>query len=226
MNNSSPSTHVIISGLLLLILLLAWVGTMILSPFGGSPQDQLQQVFMNWRTYQISFVIALFIAPAYLYFMFSLLRLDETEIGIYTAAGLTIACFYLVCATIAYGAQVTLVPYYLNRGQLLMAQYWFFFDNHSISYYINQTGYALWSMSALFLFTGMVGKKGIARVIGFLFVLSASLSLVAYAGLIFKFPALNLMTIPSGMLTIPISLFSIMLAAKKTTREKEEQVIE
>ncbi len=225
MKTSSRSTHVIISGSLLLILLFTWIGSMILSPFEGSSQDQLQQVFTNWRTYQFSFVIALFIAPAYVYFMISLLKMNQAEIDIHKAAGLTIAVFYIICATIAYGAQLTLVPYYLNHGQPFMAQHWFFFDNHSISYYINHTGYALWAMSALFLFTGMVGKKGVTRVIGVLFVLSAALSLAAYAGLIFKIPVLNLMTVPSGMLTIPISLFSVMLAAKKTTGEKEEQII-
>jgi endonuclease/exonuclease/phosphatase family metal-dependent hydrolase len=214
--------HVMISSLLLFIVLAAWMVTMFLTPFSGSHQEQLQQVVAHWSFFQISFGIALAIAPFFLYFIISLHNYLSVEISVFKAAGLTLAAGYGLCVSGAYGTQLTVLPYYLRRNMPAMAEIWFFNNPESLAYFINQTGYALWALAVLVLFGSEVKREGIRRWLGSLFILSALLSLAAYGGLLFAKPHLNALTLLSGALTIPITVLAFTMGVKAFRNDNEE----
>jgi endonuclease/exonuclease/phosphatase family metal-dependent hydrolase len=135
---------------------------------------------------------------------------------------MTLAAGYLLCVSGAYGAQLTLLPYYLRRNMPAMAEVWFFNNPESLAYFINQTGYALWALAVLALFGNEVKREGSRRWLGSLFILSALLSLSAYGGLLLGKPRLNALTLLSGALTIPIIVLAFTMAVKAFRNDNGE----
>ncbi len=205
----------VISSSLLIIVLLAWISLMTLTPLFGTYLDQLRNLPEYWQKFRLSFAVALTIAPVFLYFMVSLHRLLLPTVSMTKIAGYTIAVFYVVAATLSYGAQLTLVPYYLNQNAIFMAEIWYFFNQDSLAYFINQTSYAFWAVAVLLLFWSLIKKVGIERWLGALFILSAITSLMAYAGLMAGVPVLSSLTLISGVLTLPIAILALILAIKR-----------
>lgn len=214
-NEKTVSIHVVISSSLLIVVLIAWVSFMALNPLLGTHSDQLRNLAEQWQNFRLNFAIALTIAPVFLYFMVSLHQLVSPSVSITKITGYTIAMFYVVAATFSYGAQLTLVPYYLNQDAIFMAELWYFFNPDSLAYFINQTGYAFWAVAVLVLFWSLFKREGIERWLGALFILSAITSLMAYAGLLAGVPALSFLTLISGVLTLPIAILALVLAIKR-----------
>jgi len=155
------------------------------------------------------------IAPAFLYFMVSLHQQLLPSVTMTKIAGFTLAFFYFLAATLSYGAQLTLVPNHLRQNAVFMAELWYFFNPASLAYFINQTGYALWALAVMTLFWPLVKRGGVEKGLGILFMLSAALSLTAYAGLLAEVPSLASLTLVSGGLTIPIPVLALILAIRK-----------
>ena len=211
------TTHIKAGSILLVIVLISWIVTMIMLSPSGTIQDQLRQTVADWQLFQISFGIALAIAPAFLYLLITLTRYTTNQLDTWQIAGLTLAGFYLLCATVSYGSQLILLPYYLRQEMYSIAEIWFFLNENSIPYFVNQTGYALWACSVLLLFGRLVKEKGIWRWLGGLFILSGLLSIIAYAGLLLSVPMLNQLTLASGVLTLPIAILAFVAGHRRVT---------
>ncbi|MEN1759789.1 hypothetical protein AAIG11_04830 [Anoxynatronum sibiricum] len=192
----------------------------------GEIEQQLQWVVVHWETYQMTFMAAMAIAPVFLCFIYILQRMVLISGGIRKAAGVTLAVFYVIFVTISYGSQLTLLPLYLSRNMPAMASTWFFYESHSIAYFLNQTGYALWGGAMLFLFAHLVKQPGLRRWLGVLITMAAFLSLAAFAGLLLELDGLNLLTLISGALVIPIAVLTIVLAVKAEPLHQEEESFE
>lgn len=205
----------VVSSSLLIVALTAWVIFMLLNPLSGTYLNQLRNLAEHWQIFRLSFIVALTIAPVFLYFMISLHQLFLPFVSITKITGYTISVFYAVAATASYGAQLTLVPYYLNQNKFFMAELWYFFNPDSLAYFINQTGYALWAVAVILLFWSLVKREGIERWLGVLFLLSAIISLAAYTSLLAGVKTLDLLTLISGVLTLPIAMLSLILAIKR-----------
>ena len=181
----------------------------------------MQQALKQWQSYQASFSVALAIAPSFLYFVIALHGFLGVGFGLKKMTGITLTVFYLLCATVSYGAQLTMVPFYLRHQMPAMAEIWFFFNVNSISYFINQTGYALWGLAVILLFGSLVKQRGMVQWIGILFVASSLLSLVAYAGLLLEIPFANALTLASGILVFPIAVLACLVSIKNRKARSE-----
>lgn len=212
----------IISACLLLAVLILWVASMTRIRLTGDGEQQLQWVVAHWEIYQMTFIAAVAIAPVLMYFLYMLQRVVLVSGGVRKAAGITLGFFYFAFATVSYGSQLTLLPLYLSRNMTAMANTWFFYDSHSVAYFLNQTGYALWGGAVLILFGHLVKHSGLRRWLGVLMAASALLSLAAFAGLLLDHAQLKLMTLVSGALVIPIAMLAIVLAAKASPLHQEE----
>ncbi|SMP39260.1 hypothetical protein SAMN06296020_101207 [Anoxynatronum buryatiense] len=224
--NQKSRIHMIISACLLLAVLILWVVNMTRINMTGEIEQQLQWVVAHWETYQMTFIAAMAIAPVFLYFIYILQRVVLISGGIRKAAGVTLALFYVIFVTFSYISQLTLLPLYLSRNMSAMASTWFFYESHSIAYFTNQTGYALWGGAMLFLFGHLVKYPGLRRWLGVLITIAALLSLAAFAGLLLDLDGLNMLTLVSGALVIPIAVLSIVLAVKAEPLHREEESFE
>ncbi len=201
--------QLIISSIILLVLLVAWPILMVVSNPTGTNEEQLKWVSSNVALYKTQFFLAFLLAPAILYMM--LAQINWTKIrGLFSRLGLIFLSVYVVLVSVAYGSQAILIPRLLANGMIEQSKIWYFGSPHSITLFINLTGYFFWALGTLFVFSSLVYKKGLIKYIGMLYVLSAILSIVAFLGLLADSKFMVSMTMPSGLLIIPIAIITFI----------------
>lgn len=208
------SSHLITSSIILLVLLIAWPILMVVSNPTGSIEEQLQWVNANVALYKTQFFLAFLLAPAILYMMLVQIRWAKSR-GLFTRLGLILLSVYAVLVSIAYGSQAILIPLLLANGLTEQARLWYFGSPYSITFFIDLTGYFFWAMGTLCIFTSLVYRKGLMKYVGILYVLSAALSIVAFLGLLVESRFMVSMTLPSGLLIIPLAVLTLIGGFKR-----------
>ena len=140
--------------------------------------------------------------------MFALLDRLPPAGAVARRLGTAFLAAYLALISVAYLSQVVLVPRFLAAGEASLARAWYFGSHASIAYFVNQLGYCLWGAGALILFLGPLRTNGLPRVIAAFYCLSGVLSLVAFAGLLVENDALNRLTLPGGLMLLPVGILT------------------
>jgi hypothetical protein len=209
--------HLVLSGALFTALLVAWPLMMALAqPQGGGVDGQLQWLAGHTAVYKAQFFLALLIAPAIVYMMTA--QLAALGPGDEPARGFGMACItaYIALNSIAYASQAILVPRFIAAGRMDAARAWYFASPESIAYFINQLGYCLWGLGALSLFHRVLRGRGMPRLIAAFYFLSAILSVVAFCGLLLESRAVNSLTLPSGLVLLPVGILTVAWGRKKS----------
>ncbi|MDZ7723820.1 MAG: hypothetical protein U5R06_13690 [candidate division KSB1 bacterium] len=154
--------------------------------------------------------MAALIAPLLYYLILSVIRKTGEPLTLTQQAGLIFTGIYTVLATISYTSQLSLVPALLHDQSDLLGLF-YFFNPHSIPYYLNQLGYCLFGVGALFLFIGKLNTIGPQRWFALLFVLSGALSIIAFIGLLVDSQVINGLTLPAGLLLLPCGILATCL---------------
>lgn len=204
------NNHLIISGIVFLVVLTLWPVLMGVSQPSGTFEDQIRWVADNTNLMKWQFFLALLISPSIVYLMSSQLTAAGIHDKVLKTAGLIFIAVYAALNCISYGSQVVLVPKMLEVGMQEQLALWHFGSEVSIAYFLNQTGYFFWAIGALLLFSGFVKHKGMIRYISIIYVVSAVLSIVAFAGLVLGNTFLNSMTFPSGLLLLPVGVLTVI----------------
>lgn len=187
---------------------------MVVSSPTGSIEEQLQWVSANVALYKTQFFLAFLLAPAILYMMLVQIRWTKSR-GLFTRIGLIFLSAYAVLVSIAYGSQAILIPKLLANGLTEQAKLWYFGAPFSITFFIDLTGYFFWALGTLCIFATLIFRKGLMRFIGILYILSAVLSVVAFLGLLFESKVMVSMTMPSGLLIVPVAVLTLIAAFKR-----------
>lgn len=198
-------SHIRISSILFLIVILAWPVLTILTVPSGTIESQLEQIHDNFGLHAVNFAVALLIGPGITWMLVAYKRFIDSKHDV--LFHLAIACYsvYLILVTISYGSQVSVLPKLLSKGDTQAAMRWFFYNDHSIPMFINQSGYLFWSVGTLFFFGKHIGNKGfLNRLIMGLLMLSASLQIFASMGMYFQQGAITKLSLPSGLILIPV----------------------
>jgi hypothetical protein len=194
----------------------------------GDPLEQIRAVASFPWAYALNFIVALVIAPLLVTVLISFYReraregvmrgdVDHVEAAALakgkdptTGGGVRIGYgLYIILASLSYGSQVILSifgPWQLRPGDALT---WFFYNQQSVPYVINQTGYLIWGITTLLLFAPLLRKRGFVRWIALLLVLSAALQIVATLGLYAGLSVLTQLTTLSGLLLLPVTIMLI-----------------
>lgn len=204
------NNHLIISGIVFLVVLTLWPVLMGVSQPSGTFEDQIRWVADNTNLMKWQFFLALLISPSIVYLMSSQLTAAGIHDKVLKTAGLIFIAVYAALNCISYGSQVVLVPKMLEVGMQEQLSLWHFGSEVSIAYFLNQTGYFFWATGALLLFSGFVKHKGMIRYISIIYVVSAVLSIVAFAGLVLGNTFLNSMTFASGLLLLPVGVLTVI----------------
>jgi len=205
----NANKHLIVSGVLFAIVLFLWpIFMAIAQPAVTGTEQQLYWVMRNLAMYRCQFILAFLIAPLVLYMMSA--QLDRAGTGGGTA-GLTGRLFlagYLVLNSISYASQIVLVPGFMRAGMVQQAGLFYFGSEESVVYFLNQMGYAFWAVGAIILFVPLVRHSGMIRYISGLYLISALLSIAAFAGLMADSKVLNSLTLYSGLILAPVGILT------------------
>ena len=206
--------HLIISGILFTIVLFLWPVFMAAFQPQGTIDNHFVWIHNNAGIYKLQFFFAFLLSPSIIYLMYSQLNLYPAGNKIELMTGTIFLAGYLVLNSISYASQMTIVPLMIEAGLTGQAKVWYFSSPTSIAYFLNQTGYCFWALGALILFTRLVKEKGTIKYISIIYMLSAILSVAAFAGLIIENKTLNSMTLYSGLVLIPVGIMSVIRGVK------------
>lgn len=204
------NNHLIISGVIFTLILLAWPLLMAISRPSGTLEEQLGWVAQNIGYMKWQFLLALLISPAIIYMMSAQLTKVEITDKVMQRTGLVFLTVYVALNCISYGSQVVLIPKLIQTGMQDQLTLWYFGSEVSIAYFLNQTGYFFWATGTLILFSRYVLQQGMIRYISLLYVSSAVLSIVSFAGLVVGNSTMNSMTFPSGLLLLPVGILTMI----------------
>jgi uncharacterized membrane protein len=213
--NPSCGIHLVISGTLLTLILLLWPVLMAFSQPMGTVDQQLQWVLQHQAVYKANFLLAFFIAPAMIYLIVAQLNAISFIGKMSVRLGMLFLALYATFVSISYASQVILLPRLLQGGLIQEAMLWYFNSPFSVAYFLNQMGYFFWAMGVIILFHQSIRVIGIFRYIGYIYLLSAVLSLLAFTGLILDHATLNSLTFASGLLLLPVGILTIIAGRRK-----------
>lgn len=199
--------NLIISGLLFTIVLFLWPIFMGISQPQGTDIEQLNWIQENDGIYKVQFFFAFLISPSIIYMMVS--QLDKfQENNISSKLGFMFLTGYFVLSSISYASQIILVPKLLDSGLLEQAKVWYFGSSSSVTYFINQMGYCFWGIGAMVLFIKLLKEKGMVKYLSIIYTISATLSIIAFLGLITDNISINSLTFYSGLVLIPTGIMT------------------
>lgn len=185
----------------------------------GTFEEQIIWLTEHLTLSKIQFFFAFLISPALIYLMIAQFKQFENTDSILSKLGFICLACYLVLNSIAYASQMILVPAFIKASMNQQLQVWYMGAPESVIYFLNQMGYFFWAAGALLLFSASILKTGIIRLISFIYAISALLSIIAFAGLVFESNLMNSMTVISGMVLIPVGILTIIwgIRIKKET---------
>lgn len=201
-----------IGGIVFTAVVILWPIFMMMSQPPGEINDQLLSIGASPRIYALNFVLASLIAPSISFILISIVFFvpSNKDTPILSIMGALLLAPYITLVSIAYTSQYTILQSFISSGKLTEAGYWYFGNQDSIPYFINQLGYIFFALSGLLIGYRFLFEKGIPKSVGVLLWSSGILSVMAFAGLAIKNDALNFSTILSGVLTVPIGFLVII----------------
>ena len=207
--------HLIVSGTLFTIVLAAWPLMMAMAKAPGDLGRQLQWVAGHVLLYRAQFILAFLLAPAIIYMMLAQLKKLQTADTLSKRFGMVFLAAYAFLNSVAYLSQVVLLPRFIAAGRMDLARAWYFASPASFAYFINQLGYCCWGVAAIVLFFEALRDWRLKGLIASFYYLSALLSIMAFAGLLFKSPGLMRLTMPGGLVLFPVGILTIAWGLQK-----------
>jgi CDP-diacylglycerol--glycerol-3-phosphate 3-phosphatidyltransferase len=222
LDNKTLGQSLIITGIIFTIIIMLWPILMIISSSTGDIETQLNYIKQNPIFYQINFLLASLIAPSLtsLLIIITLFLKTRKFTPILNSIGLLFLIPYVVCVSVSYTSQFTLLTNSLLIDNTIQAKNWYFGNFHSIPYFLNQLGYTFFALSGFCIGYRFLFEKYISKIFGILLVLSSLLSVVAFTGLALNNKIINNATVVSGLCTIPFGIIGIMIGIKlKRTKQ-------
>ena len=122
---------------------------------------------------------------------------------------------FILVVNITYGSQFLYLPFIIDTKPESYVLNWYFYNGHSTVILINQTGYLLWGIATLLIFSRYIFKSSLAFFIVKILTLAALTQLVATFGLYLNQPNLSVLTFYSGILLIPTGILIIIYSYLK-----------
>jgi|GEM_PF-641003 len=202
--------HRVVSGTMFTVVLCLWPLFMALAPHDGTVSEQFQWIQAHRPLHIAQFVFALLLSPTLVYLMLAQIGPVLTRDSIPVRLGMFFLTAYLVLNSIAYGSQLVVLPHLIERGTEAQAILWSMNSPTSLIYFLNQMGYCFWGGGTLLLFYHRVAVPGMIRVVSLIYLISATLSILAFVGLILANPTLNSFTLYSGLLLLPVGIITVV----------------
>ncbi len=206
------SSRLKISAIVFTLILICWpVFTFISLPSGASYSAQLNSINNTPVWYILNFIIAFLIAPFLIFILYELhKKITNNQKYLTTKIGFFLYILFFLIISISYGSQFLYLPFIMNSKPESYILKWYFYNNDSLVIFINQTGYMIWGIATLLIFTRYIFKSSLIFFIIKILTLSALTQIVATIGLYFNQPNLIGLTFYSGILMLPAGILIII----------------
>ena len=213
-----------ISAIIFTLLLILWpIFSFISLPTEISFNEQLSTIQQNNGLYILNFVIAFLIAPALVFMLFELYKkITGNPWNMTAKIGFIFYGLFILVVNITYGSQFLYLPFIIDTKPESYVLNWYFYNGHSTVILINQTGYLLWGIATLLIFSRYIFKSSLAFFIVKILTLAALTQLVATFGLYLNQPNLSVLTFYSGILFIPTGILIIIYSYLKNKTTANE----
>jgi hypothetical protein len=203
-------------GIFFTVVVLLWPILMTASEITGTVEEQLLQISEAPGLYMANFFWASLIAPSILVLMLTFARYTETrkQTPLIYRLSLLFLAGYFVFVSISYVSQYVYLPRLLAVGNIELATAWYFGNEFSRPYFFNQLGYFLFGIAAIMIGYKMFFEPLLPRLIGIVLWASGLLCLLAFFGLILRIEGQGLISVLSGLLTLPVGIMSILWGRK------------
>jgi hypothetical protein len=203
-------------GIFFTVVVLLWPILMTASEVKGSVEAQLLQISEAPGLFMANFFWASLIAPSILVLMLTFARYTETrkQTPLIYRFSLLFLAGYFVFVSISYVSQYAYLPRLLAEGNIELAAAWYFGNESSRPYFFNQLGYSLFGIAAILIGYKMFYEPLLPRLIGIVLWASGLLCLLAFLGLILQIEGQGLVSVLSGLLTLPVGIMSILWGRK------------
>ena len=203
-------------GILFTVVVLLWPILMTASEITGTVEEQLLQISESPGLFMANFFWASLIAPSILVLMLTFARYTETrkQTPLIYCLSLLFLSGYFVFVSISYVSQYAYLPRLLAEGNIELAVTWYFGNEFSRPYLFNQLGYSLFGIAAILIGYKMFHEPLLPRLIGIVLWASGLLCLLALLGLILHIEGQGLISVLSGLLTVPVGIMSILWGRK------------
>jgi len=212
MNNTFPK-YLIWGGIIYTAILLLWPVFMFMG-IGGPIEQQLAFISLHPAIHILGFFFAFLIAPAFGFIMIMTLESIEGKNRALYNFSLIFFAVYAVLVSISYSAQFALVPRLLRSGMTGIAAQWYFNTPDSIAGFFNQMGYSILIIPMMLWAIELLKQKGVLKVTAVFLILSSALQLGAFIGMIADIPELSFLTLPSGLMVLPLGVLSVLYGLK------------
>lgn len=212
MNKSKLTTA---SGLFLVIIILWPVLAFISIPNGENYSEQIESIRNESFMYILNFIVAFLIAPAIIYMLFELYKILSVNTWTsYTKLGFLFYGLYFITISISYASQFLYIPFIIDSSNESEIIKWYFFNNNSLAILFNQTGYLIWSIVTMILFTKYLFKSTLVFFIIKLLMLSSLTQITATLGFYFNIQSLTGLSFYSGILLLPTGILIFIYSFK------------
>jgi len=196
---------------------LAAAGAMVALMATTSPAERLSEQLTDdpdLVSYRLPFVAASLLAPALIGLLVLLVWARGEGIGIRDGLAMMLLPAYLVCSSVAYVSQLTMLPGLVELDPS-SARAWYFLDERSIPFALDMLGYAFMGLAACLLAGAFLERRGLLKLIGWSLLavgLTSVAALVSHALASDVFT--SVLTWTSAALTLPLVVGSVVLGVR------------
>ena len=210
-----------LASILFMLILVLWPILAIFSlPEGNNFAEQIESIKNAPLMHILNFIVAFLIAPAIIYMLYEFYKkISNNNWSILAKAGFSLYGIYFIFVNFSYGSQFLYFPFILESGSQSEILTWYFYDNNSLAIFFNQTGYLIWSVATLMVFTQFLFKSTLLFFIVKILSLSALTQIIATIGLYANMPDLTNLSFYSGILLLPAGLLILIYSFKNRPSE-------
>jgi hypothetical protein len=185
----------------------------------GTINEKLGLLGENATFYNLNYILASLIAPIVIILISIFSGLYKKEmLNFRDTLGIVLLVAYAVLNSISYISQYSILSKLIANRQIEEAKVWYIGNSDSLAYFFNQMGYCLFGIAVILIFRESIKDKGLNKAVGILLYISGALSVAAFIGLLMQNETLNMLTIVSGLLIVPIGILSIISGIKASKR--------
>ncbi len=206
-----------LASILFLCVLIAWpVLTYYSLPNGNSFAEQLSSVQDSPGLFKLNFVVAFFIAPLLTFMLYEFYKkLTKNHWSPKIKLLFSLYILYFIFVSVSYVSQFLYFPHLINTRPFNETINWYFYNQDSLCYLINQTAYFIWAVTTILIFTRFIFTNTLVFFIIKLLTLSALTQIISSIGLFTDNSNLSSLSLYSGLLLMPATILIIIYSFKR-----------
>lgn len=211
------NSRLTLASILFLSVLIAWpILTYYSLPAGNNYIEQLKSIQDSPGLFKLNFVVAFLIAPLLTFMLYEFYKkLTKNQWSPKMKLLFSLYILYFIFVSVSYVSQFLYFPHLINTRPFNETINWYFYNQDSLCYLINQTAYLIWAVTTILIFTPYLFTNTLVFFIIKILTLSALTQIISTIGLYTDNSNLSSLSFYSGLLLIPAAILIIIYSLKR-----------